>query len=413
MLTPKAQPDLNVVSPENLLDPVPLYRRLQEEDPVHWSESMRAWFVTRHEDVTALFRDPRLTANRTQLFMEQLRHVGLELIKDQMEMTALQMINSDGAEHARRRRNANPGFTTQAMDHWRPTILRIVESLLDKVQHQGRMDLVSDLAGPFPLHVIMELFDIPHEIREDFVRWSFDVVGLFGAPVGADVKALAIKGNTAAKEFLDYMSGLVEVRRAKPGRDLLSIMIHAEEEGRLDKLELIANLNVISIAGHITTVDQLSNSVHLLLTHPEQFQQLKENPSLMKSAVEEMLRYSPAVPFMHRVVLEDIELHGRTIKRGQIVFLGMAAANRDPKVFPEPDRFDITRENSRHVSFAFGPHTCLGATLARYDLEIGLGALLERLPDLRLDTEQPARVKCHSLVFRGFDALPLRWSPKA
>jgi cytochrome P450 PksS len=324
-------------------------------------------------------------------------------------MTALQMLNSDGAVHARRRRNANPGFTAQAVEHWRPTILRTVEGLLDKVQHPGRMDLAVDLAAPFPLHVIMELFELPQEVREDFVRWSFDIVGLFGAPVGADVKALAIKGNTAAKEFREYMAGLIEVRRARPGRDLLSIMIHAEEEGRLDKPELIANLNVISIAGHITTADQLSNGVHLLLTHPEQLQLLKENPALMKSAVEEMLRYSPAVPFMHRVAIEDFEFHGRTIRRGQILFLGMAAANRDPKVFPEPDRFDITRQNNRHVSFAFGPHTCLGATLARYELEIGLSRLLERMPGLRLDEERQPRLKFHSLVFRGFDSLPVRW----
>lgn len=408
-MTPKSQAELNVVSPESLLNPYPLYQRLRETDPVHWSEQVQAWFITRHEDVTAVFRDPRVTANRTQLFMEQLRHVGLELIKDQLEMSALQMLHSDGAVHARRRRNANPGFTTQAMDHWRPTIRRAVESLLDKVQHQARMDLNSDLAAPFPLRVIMELFDLPEEVREDFVRWSFDIVGLFGAPVGADVKALAIKANTATKEFAEYMSGLVEVRRARPGRDLLSIMIHAEEEGQLDKPELIANLNVISIAGHITTADQLSNGVYALLTHPEQLQLLKENPSLMKSAVEEMLRYSPAVPFMHRVAIEDIELHGRTIKRGQIVFLGMAAANRDPAVFPEPDRFDITRQNNRHVSFAFGPHSCLGATLARYELEIGLSTLFERMPGLRLDEEQQPRLKFHSLVFRGFDSLPVRW----
>lgn len=409
MGTPKAKPEFNVASPENLLNPVPFYRRMQEEDPVHWSGPVQAWFVTRHEDVTAIFRDPRVTANRTQLFMEQLRHLGPEFIQDLLEMIALQMLHSDGAVHARRRRNANPGFTTQAMDHWRPAIRRAVDQLLDQVQHQGRMDLVSDLAGPFPLRVIMELFDLPEEIREDFVRWSFDVVGLFGAPVGADVKALAIKSNTAAKEFLEYMAGLVEVRRARPGRDLLSLMIHAEEEGRLDKPELLANINLVSIAGHITTVDQFSNGVYALLTHPEQLQLLKENPSLMKSAVEEMLRYSPAVPFMHRVAIEDFELHGRAIRRGQIVFLGMAAANRDPEVFPEPDRFDITRQNNRHVSFAFGPHTCLGATLARYDLEIGLSTLLERMPSLRLDEEQQPRFKYHSLVFRGFDSLPVRW----
>jgi cytochrome P450 PksS len=410
MLTPKAQPDLNVVSPENLLNPFPLYRRMQESDPVHWSELAQAWFVTRYEDVTACFRDSRLSANRAQLFVEhQLRGVGGDVIKDQVEMMVLQMVNRDGADHARLRRNANPGFTTQAMDGWRPAIHRAADRLLSRVQQQGGMELVQDFSEPFPLHVITELFAIPEQDRSAFRRWSTDAVALFSAPVGVDIKELAIRGNTSIKEFLKYMGDLIKERRANPGRDLLSIMLHAQEEGRLNEAELLANINLISIAGHITTVDQFSNGVHALLTHPEQLQLLKKNPDLMKSAVEEMLRYSPAMPFIHRVAAEDFELHGRTIKRGQVVFLGMAAANRDPQAFPEPDRFDITRQSNKHVSFAFGHHTCLGSTLARYDLEIGLGMLFERLPGLRLDEERPARVKSHSLVFRGFDALPVRW----
>jgi len=190
---------------------------------------------------------------------------------------------------------------------------------------------------------------------------------------------------------------------------MLSTMVHAQEEGRLDEGELIANAILILTAGHITTVDQLSNGVHALLTHPEQLRKLRENPSLMKSAVEEMLRFCPAVPFIHRIAAEDFELHGRKIQKGQLVFLGMAAANRDPAVFPEPERFDITRQNNKHLSFAFGPHMCLGAPLARVELEIGLAALLERMPDLRLDEAQPPRIKCNSLVFRGFEALPVRW----
>jgi cytochrome P450 PksS len=410
MLTPKVQPDLNVVSPENLLNPYPLYRRLRESDPVHWSETAQAWFVTRHEDVTACFRDPRMSANRAQLFVEhQLVGVGAEVIKDSLEMQRRQMLNNDGAEHARLRRNANPGFTLQVMDGLRPAIRQAADKLLDRVQQQGRMDLVPAFSEPFPLHIITELFAIPEQDRATFQRWSNEGVALFAAPIGADIKDLAIRSNTAVKNFLEYVGGLIEERRTKPGRDMLSIMIHAQEEGRLNVDELLANVNLISIAGHITMVDQFSNSVHTLLTHPEQLQLLKGNPSLMKSAVEELLRYSPAMPFIHRIATEDFELRGRTIQRGQIVFLGMAAANRDPAVFPDPDRFDITRQSNKHLAFAFGPHACLGSTLARYDLEIGLGALLERMPGLSMDEEQPARVKCHNLVFRGFDSLPVRW----
>ncbi len=410
MQTAEMRPDLNVVSPENMLNPLPVYRRLREYEPVHWSEALHAWFVTRHEDVANCLRDPRMSADRTRLFVEhQLRDVGPEIIRDHLEVASRQMLMKDGAEHARIRRNANPGFTAHAIDGWRNTIRQAVVDLMDKLQPRGRMDLVPDFSEPFPLRVMAELFGLPREIWGDFKKWSDDVIALFGMPMGADVREVAARGNASMRACLDYLGGLVEERRVKPGNDMLSIMIHSQEEGKLDKMELLANINLISVAGHVTTVDQLSNGVHALLTHPDQLQLLRENPALIKSAVEEVLRYNPTMPFVHRIALEDFELRGHTIQRGQLVFLGLAAANHDPEVFPDPERFDITRQSNKHMTFAFGPHTCLGSILARYNLELGLGGLFERLPGLRLDKERPARVKCHSLVFRGFNSLPVRW----
>jgi len=165
------------------------------------------------------------------------------------------------------------------------------------------------------------------------------------------------------------------------------------------------------IAGHTTTTDQISNLVHDLLTHPEQLQMVRNNPSLLPTAVEESLRFHPAVPFHYRIAAEDIPLRGRTIRKGDVVFFGLAAANRDPQHFHEPDRFDITRDAmaQKHMSFSFGPHHCLGANLARRELEIGLEILLERMPRLRLDEERPPRQKAESLVFRGFHSLHIRW----
>jgi cytochrome P450 len=371
---------------------------------------MQSWFVTRHEDVAACFRDPRLSAARTQLFYEhQLRGVGLEKVKDQIYNAERQMLMKDGPEHARLRRNANPGFTHQAIEGWRPDVQKAAEALLDRVQQRGRMDLAADFSELLPSQVIMEFFAIPARDQGDFLHWCSDNSRLFGASTGGDMQELAVRANTAIANLARYLGNTIQERRAKPGRDMLSTMIHAQEEGKLDEGELVANAILILTAGHITTVDQLSNGVHALLTHPEQLRKLRENPSLMKSTVEEILRYCTAVPFIHRIAVEDFELHGRKIQRGQLVFLGMAAANRDPAVFPEPDRFDITRQNNKHLSFAFGPHLCLGAPLARVELELGLEALFRRMPDLRLDEEQPARIKCHSLVFRGFDSLPVRW----
>jgi cytochrome P450 len=400
--------DLNIVSPENLLDPNPLYRHLLEADPVHWAEALQCWFVTRHEDVMACFRDPRLSADRTKVFVEhQLRGEGTEFLKDYLYVAERQMLMKDGAEHARLRRMASPGFSVQAIDSWVPAIRETVDALLDKVQGQGRMELVTELSEPLPSRVIMEIFAIPEKDREDFQRWANILSEFFGSPVG-DVKAAAMRANDAMVSIFGYLKGIVRQRKAAPGSDMLSVMIQANE-GKLDEDALTANAQLILTAGHVTTIDQLSNGVYALLTNPRELRRLKENPGLIKSAVEEILRYSPAVPFIHRIAAEDLELRGKSIKRGQLVFLGMAAANRDAHVFPEPDRFDVARENNRHLSFAFGPHMCLGASLARRELELALEALLRRMPELRLDEERPPRIKCNSLVFRGFDALPVRW----
>jgi len=407
---PHAKPDLNIVSPANLLNPVPLCRYLQETEPVYWSQELQSWLVTRYEDVTALFRDPRMSADRMRVYVEhQLREVDADVIKPFLRIAERQMLNRDSTEHARLRRNANPGFTPQALEGFRPTIRQTADSLLDEVQKAGRMDLVSEFTELLPARVIMDLFAIPAKDRRSFQEWSSDAVRLFGITTQDDLQEVARKTNAANVKLFEYLKSFVAERRAKPGSDMLSTMIHAQEGGRLDEEELIANALLIVVAGHVTTVDQLANGVHALLTHPEQLRKLKEDPSLIKSAVEEMMRFGPAVPFIHRIATEDIELRGKTIKRGQVVFLGMAAANRDPSVFPEPDRFDITRQNNKHLSFAFGPHTCIGATLARYDMEFGVGRLLERMPDLRLDEERASRIKCHSLVFRGFETLPVRW----
>jgi cytochrome P450 PksS len=399
----------SLLTPEVLSNPWPLYREMREHDPVHWAESLQAWLITRHEDVTACFRDPRLSANRTQLFAEhQLGGLGTELVQDYLRVTSQMMLMRDGADHARLRRQANTGFTSPVLDGWRPTIRSIVESLLDAVQARRRMDVAVELSEPLPSLVLTRLFDIPAEDHDRFQQWANPVATFFGAAVG-DVRTAALQANEGMAQISRYLTAALDARRKAPGNDLLSLLLRYQEAGRMSTEELVANAVNILIAGHVTTIDQLSNGVNDLLTHPEQFQKLRAAPRLLTSAVEEMLRFTPAVPFMHRIAVEDIELRGRTLRKGQLVFLGIAAANRDPAVFADPERFDITREPNRHVAFAFGPHLCLGAGLARRELEIALEALLRRMPELRLDEERPSRIKCNSLLFRGFDSLPVRW----
>jgi cytochrome P450 len=400
-------PDINIVSPENLREPYPLYRKLQASDPVHWSEPVQAWFITRHEDVANLFRDPRLSAARTELFVEhQLRGLDASIMKDYLDCCERMMLMSDGAQHTRLRRRGNAVFSTQTVESWRPLIRKIVDELLDRIQDTGRLDAVADLSSPLPALAMAEIYNIPAADRDDFQRWGVEISRFFGASLG-NTEEDARAANQAVINLVSYLGRVIQERRRNPGNDMLSLLNAYEEEGQMDSSELIANAVLILNASHVTTIDQLSSGIYDLLSNPEQLQALRQHPELLPSAVEEILRYSPAVPFMHRIATTDIEIYGKTIKKGQLVFLGMAAANRDPKVFPNPDRFDITRANNKHLSFAFGPHLCLGAGLARRELEIGVEALLRRMPGLRFDEKNPPQLKYESLVFRGFHSLPL------
>jgi cytochrome P450 len=401
---------LNPVSPENLLEPIPLYRELRIREPVYWSDAVQAWFITRHEDVVACFRDPRLSANRTKLFEYQLREPGPSAFPAFLRFVYQQLAMKDGAEHLRARRQLNPSFTFQELEAWQPVIRRLMEELVDRVQPRGEMELVQELSSQLPPLVIAELLGVPAEDRERFVAWAKSLAEVSSFTPDADLKSVALRAEEVTREMSAYLGAVIEERRRAPGQEVLSRMIAAQEEGGTAPEELLANAVFLLFAGHITT-DQISNGVHDLLTNPEQLQRLREEPGLVKSAVEEILRYNPAVSFMHRLAAESFELHGKRLREGSLVFLGLAAANRDPLIFPEPDRFDITRPSARqrHLSFGFGPHQCLGAWLARSELEAVLEVLLRRLPGLRLDERCPPRRKGPSLIFRGFESLHVRW----
>ncbi|WNG26916.1 cytochrome P450 [Cystobacter fuscus] len=403
--------DRNPVSPQNLNNPIPLYHELREHEPVHWSEPLQAWFVTRHEDVVACFRDPRLSAERWKFFEYQIQGLEPETIREFMETTRDQMVMRAGPEHTRVRRQAGAGFTPMKLEEMRACIHHTMEELLEGVRERRWMNLAQEISYPLPTRVLAELLGVPAEDRERFRRWS-DTLAEFAAPAaGASMLGAARRANQAMMEMKAYFLPLLEQRRARPTPDALGMMVQAEELGHMTAGELVANAILLMFAGHTTTTDQLSNCVHDLLTHPEQLQLLREEPERVRAAVEESVRFHPAVPFIFRVAIADVELHGRRIHAGDVVFLGMAAANRDPRAFPEPDRFDITRDHAqhRHLSFGFGTHHCMGAGLARRELETGITLLLQHLPGLRLDETRPARLKCHSLNFRGFDVLPVRW----
>ncbi|HEX2574511.1 MAG TPA: cytochrome P450 [Polyangia bacterium] len=400
-------PSFSLLSPEVLLDPYPTYHRLRREAPVYWSNELQAWIFTRYEDVTEALRDPRISARRADVLIQiQLRGKDPAIARDVARLWNDMMTMNDPPVHTRLRRVGNHAFTDRAVSVFRPLIQRTADALLDRVAGGSRMDLVRDFTQPLPAQVIAEVFGIPSGDRDAFQRWSDDLGRLLGTAL-EDVETVARNANDSIVQLERYFLELFEERRQNPGEDLMSLLMLGRKEGNLNLEELCAQCIMILGAGHITVVNMLANVVHALVTHPAALERVRREPALVDAAVEEALRYDGSSAFVFRIVGEDLEWGGQRLARGQLAFLCLAAANRDPAVFAEPDRYDLDRDASQHVAFAFGPHTCLGAPLARAELAIGLGTLLRRLPGLRLDPEAPPVRNCDTLLLRGFHRLPV------
>lgn len=398
----------SLTDPAVLLDPYPALGWLREHDPAHYAPDARAWVVTRHADVAALFRDPRLSADRVKVLVHLALNGGDPApVQEYLRITSDMMLMKDGPDHHRLRVLGNRGFTPSALAAWAPRADRVLADLLARVDPGGRFDVVADLGEPMPAAVIAEMFGLPPADHARFRRWADDMARFFGGSVG-DPAADALAANDAAVALERYFLGLYEERRRRPGDDLMSLFLAGEEAGRLTAAEVVSQCILVLVAGHVTTIDQLANGVYALLRHEGQWARLAADPALVKTAVDEMIRFDPSVTLVMRVATADVPLHGKEVKAGQLVLLALAAANRDPAVFADPDRFDVTRSPNKHLGFGVGPHQCLGMGLARLELEGALRALLARFPKLSLDPERLPVRKVESLTFRGFARLPVR-----
>ena len=398
-----------LTDPAFLEDPYPVYHRMRQQDPVYWSEALGHWVLTRYDDVLAATRNAALSSARTEVFVRaQLRGSDPALAADFTRISKRTMIMRDGPDHHRLRILGNHAFTPSALQRWQSVIERVVDELLDAALSRDRMDVIDDLARPLPAIVIAELFGIPPEDRETFHKRSMAGARFFGG-AAADPEEAARAANEASAQQERYFLDLLEQRRRRPGDDLMSLLLEGQAEGRLTAEEVCAQCMMLLGAGHITTMDQLGNTVLALLNHPEQWARLRDDPTLVRSAVEEGLRYDGTAQLLQRIAREDLTLRGQTIRQGDLLYLSLGAANRDPEVFAEPDRFFVGREVNRHLAFGAGPHLCLGMTLARRELEISLGRLVRRMPRLRFDEERPMRRRADSLVLRGLESLPVRF----
>ena len=397
----------NPFLPEVHEDPYPLYHRLRAEDPVHRSE-LGFWVITRHADVLAVLRDPRMSRDPRRSERVDLLRQSPEV--DQLlaaEEAAPSMLFVDPPDHTRLRALVNKAFTPAAVERLRPRVEAVVAGLLDRVAGAGAMDVVEDLAYPLPVTVICEMFGVPEADRERFRAWSRGRVHLLDPLVASDALQRALQARLALR---DYLRGLIAERRDHPTGDLLSALIAAEDQGRqLSQDELVSMCVLLLVAGHETTVNLIANGTLALLRDPGALARLAAEPALAGSAVEELLRYDSPVQFTSRHALADRELGGRRVRAGESVVAVLGAANRDPAQFPEPDRLDLGRRPNRHVAFGGGIHFCLGATLARVEARIAIAALLARLPGLRLGPQPP--VRRDTVTLRGLASLPVTFGP--
>ncbi len=399
----------NPLSAEFRDDPYPYYRRLREEAPVF--EFLPGIFgVVRYDDCASVFRDHRRFGNdasKSDLYTTL--RPGPRGVKGLGQTVGAGggLVMMDPPDHTRLRGLVQQAFTARVVEQLRPRIQEHVDRLLDRMAGRDDVDLVHEFAYPLPLTVVCELLGIPPADWELFQRWSDDLVPTLEWVVTAD---LAKKAFRATREFRIYLLKRIQERETQPGDDLLSSLIDAELDGsKLTRGELIALSMNLVIAGHETTVNLISNGVLDLLGHPDQLALFRESdPATLRTAVDEFLRFDAPVQNAGRIVLEDVEIGGREIRKGQHVIVVIGSANRDPDQFPDPDRFDITRQDNRHLTFAAGIHRCIGAALGHTEVQIAMSSLFRRYPKLRLATDRIERRE--TLILRGPLRLPVHLS---
>jgi pimeloyl-[acyl-carrier protein] synthase len=395
-----------LLDPDVLADPYPLYRRLRREDPVHWDPFLHSWVVTRYMDVVRVLRD--FSARRAPT-AEQLTKLGLEALNPVAKVMVKQMLFLDPPEHARIRSLASAAFTPQRVAALRSHIRDIVRDLLAKVRRQGCINVIADLAEPLPCIVTAEMLGVPVEDHRQLKLWSQDFAEVLGNFQHNPDRVPKILKTT--EEMTAYFRSCMRTQNLRPD-GLVSSLMNAEIDGeRLTEEEVIANSIITMVGGQETTTNLIGNGTLSLLRNPDELEKLRADPSMIPAAVEELLRYESPSQHTARLAPENIELGGKLIHKRQVVRAVMAAANRDPERFPDPDRLDITRQDNRHVAFGYGAHFCFGAPLARIEGQIAFEEMIRELPNWSL--EGGPLVWRTNLGLRGLTSLRVNFTSNA
>ncbi len=395
-----------LTDPVFLENPYPQLRRLRDQGPIHFDDPSGIYFVLGHEAFTQIVSSPKIgrdTRNwKNGWYSAEFRRqdpVGYRLFDSFQH----QMINRDGADHRRMRDMWVPSFRAGAMKSLAPMVQAEADRLLRRLPDEGGIDFIADFAGPMPLRVLCNLFNLPEAMDEDIRRWSAALIRVGDILMAPDQKQEALD---ALESFKDYLRGFLAERRATPEDGMINIILRAQDDGVLNEEETLVNMVSMLIAGHETTVTLIGNGLLLLLRHPEQMARLRADRALVASAVEEFLRYEPGGNMILRVASEDVDICGVPLPAGAPLIGMVGAINRDPARFERPDEMDVARTGNAHFTFGGGPHFCLGASLARMEGRIAFDSVLDRWPSIVPDGQPEWRLD--RLNARGLGHLPVR-----
>jgi cytochrome P450 len=377
------------LDPDVIRDPYPFLAALRERDPVHWSEVHHAWVLTRYADVVAAFNDARFSSNRVKPMLEKLSDERREKAGRIMEMIQDWMVVTDPPVHTRLRGLVAMAFNPKRIAAAEQRIRELVDELLDEFISSGNTDFIGGFSFPLPATVIAELIGAPAEDRDNFRRWSEDLTAIAFGAAGEGRASRHETSQRGLEEMLAYFGERIDYAETHPGPDMISGLLEGDGKGnRLERDEMETMCALMLFAGHETTMNLLNAMVLHVTGNPDQLKIVLDDPGEVPGAVEEVLRFDGPIKILHRVAVADVELHGKTIRAGDRVFLSPSGANHDSARFPDPDRLDITRAPNPHVAFGRGVHTCIGAQLSRLEGRVAFARVLERLPGLHVP-EQP------------------------
>ena len=370
-------------NPEILANPYPYFSYLRRTDPVHWNNSLKSWVITRYDDVRKILSEDFITVDRLNRFYSKLPGKEAKLLEEIIKYLNLWAAFRNPPDHTRMRKIMMVAFTRKSINQMEPVIRKITEFTLDKLENDNEIDLVEKFSSPIPALTIMHLLGVPTEMLENFKSWSDDMSKFIGGSRNDEKKYE--KAANGCKKMVSFFKKIIAERRKNPADGFLMDLINATVENeKFSDDELIATCMLVLFAGHETTTNLISNGILTLIKNPKELEKFISNPNLIDATIEEIMRFDGPTNSLVRNIAKDHKFHDKNMKEGDRVFAMVSSANRDETVFENPDSFMINRSPNRHLTFGFGPHLCIGATLAREEGRIALSSLFIRFPKISL-----------------------------